>query len=129
MKREISAVEEQAGIVMDPLKFAATRGDVNLLVREYVKIRFSLEDEDLDLNYFNALGQMSIARTTGMDPADVLVADLSVRCDGASSSMTKKILLLIAMNRELHLGISPEESVEITTLDALIDRVCGVLLD
>lgn len=128
MKRELANAEVQAEAIMNRLKAASTHEEIAFLVREYVKTRFFLEDEDLALETFNALGQMSIARTTGMDPTEVITADLSVRCDGASSSFTKKILLLIALNRELGLGISPEESVQITTLGNLIDRVSAVVL-
>lgn len=128
MRHKLSVAEEQAAAVMGQLKAASTRDEIVRFMREYVKIRFFLEDEDLALDTFNALGQMSIARMTGMDPAEVLTADLSVRCDGSSSAFTKKILLLIALNRELHLGISPEESVQVTRLSALIDRVVRIVL-
>ena len=128
MRRELSDAEAKAAEILEQLGSASSYDEIDRLVREYVKARFFLEEEDLALDTFNALGQMSIARTTGLDPAQVLTADLSVRCDGSSSVLTKKILLIIALNRALELGISPEESVEITSLSALIDRVASVML-
>lgn len=128
MRDALSCAEAEAAAILDQLAAASTYGEVDRLMRAYVKTRFFLEDEDLALETFNALGQMSIARTTGIDPIEVLTADLSVRCDGSSSSLTKKILLIIALNRALHLDISPEEAVSITTLSALIERAARVLL-
>lgn len=113
MRNEIADAEAQAAALLDQLQTARAFPEIERLLRAYVQARFFLEEEDLALETFNALGHMSIARTTGMDPASVL---------------TKKILLIIALNRALNLEISPEEAVGITTLPALIERTARVLL-
>lgn len=128
MRNEIADAEAQAAALLEQLQTARAFPEIERLLRAYVQVRFFLEEEDLALETFNALGHMSIARTTGMDPASVLTADLSVRCDSSSSVLTKKILLIIALNRALNLEISPEEAVGITTLPALIERTARVLL-
>ena len=114
--------------VLTQISRAKTREEVKELTGEYVRVRYFLKPEDLALEHFNALGQMSIARSTGLDLTEVLAADLNVKCDAASSSLTKKILLMIALNRALQLELSPEESAEITTLSELADVISHVIL-
>lgn len=128
MEQKISHAENEAAKILAQISNATTKDEIKKLVRAYVKARYFLEEEDLALDSFNALGQMSIARATGMDIAEVMSGDLHARCDAASPALTKKILLMISLNRELGLGVSPEESADITTLSLLEERIAQTVL-
>ena len=123
MEHRLTQIEEESKTILKKLKQSKEPEDLDCLLRRYVQVRYQLEDEDLVLNSFNSLGLASIARETGADLDAVISEDLNVRCDSASPALTKKILLIIALNRELSLGISPEEAAEITTVSALSKRL------
>ena len=129
MEQKFSLAENEAARVLEQIGAVTTEREIKELVRAYVKTRYFLKDEDLALESFNALGYMSIARSTGMDISEATSGDLHARCDAASPSLTKKILLMISLNRELGLGISPEESADITTLSLLEERVARTILE
>lgn len=127
MRRKYSDAEAHARAVAARLSEATTSEEADRLTREYVKARYFLNDEDLSLESFNALGQMSIARLAGISPEEALRAETSSKCEGASPSMTKKILLMMGLNRDVGLGISPEEAAEITTISSLAEYVSEVI--
>lgn len=129
MEQKLTQAENEAAEIIKHIGAATTQREIKNLVRAYVKTRYFLEEEDLALDAFNALGQMSTARTIGVDLAEIISGDLNTRCDAASPALTKKILLIISLNRELDLDISPEESVNITTLSLLEERVARTILD
>ena len=124
----LKETEAEARELLRSLSKTSTEEEIAAYIRGYIKVRFRLEEEDLSHDSFNSLGKLSIARSTGADPAMIALSGLNVRCDAASESMTKKILLIMALNRELSLGITPEESASITTMSGLIERVVRTLL-
>ena len=67
--------------------------DVNATVEKVVRAKYFLEDCALQSNYFNYLGELSIARMLGKDISEIKGIDLEAKCNGTSSVMTKKILL------------------------------------
>ena len=54
--------------------------------------------------------------------------ELDSKCEGTSSSMTKKILLTIALNKALEIDIDAETTADITTITELCDAVRAQLL-
>ena len=107
----------------------AQRGDADAVrcgVAEYVRLRYGLEPGDMgeSLNY---LGEVSLARGLGMTVDEVRRSELDSKCENTSSSMTKKILLVIALNRALGVNIDPQQTAEIATVSALGDEVARQL--
>lgn len=93
-------------------------------VREYVRLRYLLEPEDmLETEYLNHLGEASIARGLGVSIEQVRRNELDSKCEGTSSSMTKKILLVIAINKALGIDIDAETTANVTTITELCDAV------
>ena len=98
-------------------------------VREYVRLRYLLEPEDmLETEYLNHLGEASIARGIGVSIEQVRKNELDSKCEGTSSSMTKKILLTIALTKALEIDIDAETTADITTITELCDAVRAQLL-
>lgn len=98
-------------------------------VKEYVRLRYLLEPEDmLETEHLNHLGEASIARSLGMSIEAVRKNELDSKCEGTSSSMTKKILLTIALNKALRIDIDAETTADITTITELCDAVRAQLL-
>lgn len=49
--------------------------------------------------HLNYLGELSLARSFDMSVEEIRRTELDAKCENTSSSMTKKILLVIALNR------------------------------
>lgn len=95
------------------------------LVRGYILDRFLLTEEmcpgeklldlaDVSLRYMLALKRM------GIDPGQI-----SRSCSGASSVISKKVLLMKAVQEVFHVSMTPAEFAEISTVSELAAFICG----
>lgn len=103
-------------------KGAATADEEELvdILREYVRLRYLLKPGDISQeDGFNYLGELSLARSLDVPIDQVRKTELDSKCEGTSSSMTKKILLIIALGKALNVSTDPESNAEITTIDEL----------
>ena len=106
---------------MDKDKLAQT-------LREYVRLRYLLEESDMQENdHFNYLGEVSLARGLGLSVDAVRKSELDSKCDGTSSTMAKKILLIIALGKTLGIETDPERNADITTIAELADYIYEIL--
>lgn len=86
---------------------------------DYVRCKFMLEPEECSSEILAELSAASIAKVTGIPKGDLANQDLSMNCAGVSSVETKKILLLIALQRAFAIRIDPDLAPEIQTIDDL----------
>lgn len=91
-------------------------------LRRYVLIKFLLEEE-CGTEDFHALAQQSMARSMKISPQLVEQFDLAKSCDGTSSLMVKKVLLLRSIEKGLELELPAEETTRFGTLTGLADLV------
>jgi hypothetical protein len=98
-------------------------------IKEIVRIKYFLDADDMITDHFNGLGEISIAKALGVDRSAVVGIDLEAKCNGTSSVMTKKILLIICINRELNIEIDPHTAAEITTISQLATAIFISLLE
>ncbi len=108
-----------------------TRDDRSLceIIKEYLRLRYLLEPKDMDeTEYLNHLGETSIARGLGIPVEAVRKNELDSKCTGTSSSMAKKILLVIAINKALSIAIDAETTANMTTVTELCDAVRAQLV-
>ena len=106
---------------MDKDKLAQT-------LREYVRLRYLLEESDMQENdHFNYLGEVSLARGLGLSVDAVRKSELDSKCEGTSSTMAKKILLIIALGKTLGIETDPERNADITTIAELADYIYEIL--
>jgi hypothetical protein len=91
-------------------------------IRSYLLLRFLLEPET-DGDDILELAALSVARTSGQGREGAAPADVSANCSGASSALSKKVLLLMALERDIGLDFSPEESVMIRTVRDLAESI------
>ncbi len=88
-------------------------------LKEYIKNKFMLDDSDFDTTNILELAKRSIARQHNIELADIRFKD-GYDCSGATSSMTKKILLIMAIEKDLNLYFSKEQSADITDISDII---------
>ena len=77
-------------------------------------------DAELPEN-FSALTELSLSNSMKISPELVKEFDLAKSCDGASSAMVKKVLLFMAIQRELGIELPAMASARITTVRALAE--------
>lgn len=97
-------------------------------LREYVRLRYLLEESDMQENdHFNYLGEVSLARGLGLSVDAVRKSELDSKCEGTSSTMAKKILMIIALGKTLGIETDPERNADITTIAELADYIYEIL--
>ncbi len=92
-------------------------------LKRYILFRFLLDDESCGTDDLIELANRSIARSLNINEKDVADLDLSHSCTGSSSAVTRKILLLMALEKALDIEIQPEESALITSVADLAELV------
>lgn len=96
------------------------------LVRSYIRIRYLLEPEDELVDSLNVLGQMNLSRALGVPVPNLRNVDMEAKCGGTSAVMTKKILLIIALNRDLGISIASDDAADITRVSELAAKTYGL---
>lgn len=91
-------------------------------VKEYTRIRYLLEPEDMKEDAMRYLGELSLARGLGMPVEQVRRTELDTKCKDTSSEMTKKILLVISLNKALGINIDETQTAEITSMSAIAEE-------
>lgn len=91
-------------------------------VKEYTRIRYLLEPEDMEHDAMRHLGELSLARGLGMSVDQVRKTELDSKCENTSSEMTKKILLVIALNKAMGINITDTQTAEITSMNAIAEE-------
>ena len=88
-------------------------------LKRYIKLRYLLDDDpywDDDLDRYTAY---SIKKTLEKSEGGVKLRDLGINCAGASSAMTKRLLLLISLRKGLEIDLDPEAAALVETLGDL----------
>ncbi len=85
-------------------------------LRAYILYRFMLNEEQMDSDEIMELARMSIARTLAIQSENVSDLDISNLCSGTSSVISKKVLLFMALQRDLQIRLLPEESASVKTI-------------
>lgn len=89
----------------------------------YVCSKFMLELGECDSESLSELSAASISKVARIPRGGLAEQDISMNCAGISSVETKKILLLIALQRSLGIQIDPDLVPMIRTVDDLADIV------
>lgn len=89
----------------------------------YVCSKFMLELGECDSESLSELSAASISKVARIPRGGLAEQDISMNCAGISSVETKKILLLIALQRSLGIQIDPNLVPMIRTVDDLADIV------
>lgn len=124
-KSGLLAYRQQADACMQRL-CAGDYEDPDALHRDlygFIKAKYLLP-EDLDGIYdLTELAQMSVARTIQMTKVDAFKADSAHSCEGTTSAMNKKVLLLMALQKGMQICFLPERTAELTDTKLLADEV------
>lgn len=99
-----------------PLRYDFLREQLN----RYVLAKFLLTEADCaEAKTFDALVEASLSKSMKVSPELVAQFDTAQSCDGATSAMAKKILLLMSIQRALKIELPATESARIKTIEDL----------
>lgn len=89
------------------------------LVRNYVRDKFLLSPEDGAAEALMDLADLSLRKILRLKKEGKLLGDISRGCSGASSLITKKVLLMKAVQEDFKITLTPAQSAAIQTLEQL----------
>ena len=85
----------------------------------YLCDKFLLTPEELTTDNFYEICQLSAEKASNLPKGLLDASELASKCGGATTAMNKKVLFLLAVNREYGIVIDADESVQIETFTAL----------
>lgn len=89
------------------------------LFTSYLCSKFMLTPEEIITDDFYEICKLSAEKASHLPKGLLDASELASKCGGATTAMNKKILFLLAVNREYGIEIVAEESVQIETFSGL----------
>ena len=125
IKDRIIIANREASAVMETIKSSPNlaKDEFYQLIRKYILIKFFLSDEVCTEDNIIELSELSIQRVLKISKGDLKAADISVHCAGTSSVIDKKVLLLLAIQKELGIKFNPDETSNAETIRQLSDLI------
>ena len=89
-------------------------------LRRYILEKYLLTDEDVPAGEnFDEIVEISLSKSMKVSKSLVEQFDTAQSCDGATSAMAKKVLLFMAIQRDLGIELPATESARIKTMSDL----------
>lgn len=89
----------------------------------YMCDKFMLTEKELVTDNFYEICQLSAEKAAHLPKGMLDASELASKCGGATTAMNKKVLFLLAVNREFQIEITAEESISIDTFTDLKELV------
>lgn len=116
---------QQAAEYMQEIKHADFKDEKELhtLLYPYILCKYSLLGDCQEIYDLDTLAELSVAKAIRLTKTDAFKADSSASCEGTTSAMNKKVLLLMAIQRELGIRFPREITAELTDTRKIADAV------
>lgn len=89
----------------------------------FILCKYSLYGSCENVYDLDQLAEMSVAQTIRLSGKDAFKADSKASCEGTTSAMNKKILLLMAIQRELGIHFPREITADLTDTKKIAQAV------
>ena len=87
--------------------------ELHTYIYDYVLYKYNLFGEVADVYVLDDLAELSVAKAIKLSKEQGIAYDNKASCDGATSAMNKKVLLLMAIQKELNIKFPLDEVVQI----------------
>ena len=87
--------------------------ELHTYIYDYVLYKYNLFGEVADVYVLDDLAEQSVAKAIKLSKEQAIAYDNKASCDGATSAMNKKVLLLMAIQKELNIKFPLDEVVQI----------------
>ena len=104
----------------------ADRAFVEEHLKKYCVIRLMMEEEDISDN-ITKMVRTDVARSMGVEVSKLEAQDMPGACGSAPAVLSKRILLFLAVQRELGIKLPPDDTPKIQTVQDLADMVIPLL--
>lgn len=111
--------EQLAAQVLEDMRSAVDEPCFRGLLKDYIRFRFLLDDDPFWSDDLDEYTKYSIKKTMERSGDPTKLRDLGINCAGASSSMTKRLLLIISLRKGLGIDLDPEKAATAVTLGEL----------
>ena len=75
--------------------------ELHTYIYDYVLYKYNLFGEVADVYVLDDLAELSVAKAIKLSKEQAIAYDNKASCDGATSAMNKKVLLLMSIHKEL----------------------------
>ncbi|MCR5665625.1 MAG: hypothetical protein K6G01_02240 [Eubacterium sp.] len=121
IKEAILAKKEAAGRIVQTI---LSNPDISYeefdhLFTLYLCEKFMLVEQELITDNFYEICQLSAEKASHLPKGMLDASELASKCGGATTAMNKKVLFLLAVNREYRVDIQAPESVRVETFTQL----------
>lgn len=97
--------------------------ELHTYIYDYVLYKYNLFGEVADVYVLDDLAELSVAKAIKLSKEQAIAYDNKASCDGATSAMNKKVLLLMAIQKELNIKFPLDEVVQINDTKKLTSVV------
>ena len=87
--------------------------ELHTYIYDYVLYKYNLFGEVADVYVLDDLAELSVAKAIKLSKEQAIAYDNKASCDGATTAMNKKVLLLMAIQKELNIKFPLDEVVQI----------------
>ncbi len=129
-KNSLLLFREQADHFLQKMKTEHYRSAEELHedLHRFVLCKYLLYGDDCtEVFSLDELAERSVAKTIRMTGSDAFKADSKASCEGTTSAMNKKVLLLMALQRELGIRFSPGRTADLTDTKMLAEELWNLL--
>lgn len=89
----------------------------------FVLAKYLLTGDVNDIYDLTELAELSVAKSIKLTKVNAFKADSAHSCEGTTSAMNKKVLLMMALQKQLEIRFPLEISAELTTTRLLSEEV------
>ncbi len=101
-----------------------TLSDYACHIHNYVIYKFLLDDEpDITTRNLNELADLSVKKAGKLNSKEKELLDVSKHCGATTSSMTKKVLMFMALQEDMGVKISDQPTAWLETTDELAELI------
>lgn len=93
----------------------------------FILSKYILIGDVTDIYDLTELAELSVAKTIQMTKVNAFKADSAHSCEGTTSAMNKKVLLLMTIQRELGIQFSPSRTADLTDTKLIAEEVYRLL--
>ena len=129
IRSRLKAANKDAALCAAEIKATewANYSRLRSLILRYIGIRFFLDENELLSENLYSLAEAAVAKTFSIKREGLAEIDIPGSCTGASSAASKKILLLLALCRDLGISTDPVEAFTLQTVDQLTHYIESIL--
>ena len=96
-------------------------------LKSYIRLRYLLDDDPYWSDDLDEYTKYSIKKIMERSGDEVKLRDLGINCAGASSAMTKRLLLIISLRKGLGIDLNPEAAASVETVYELASLLQSAL--